>query len=105
VILDDLLREMEGQAAAAEAKQSRVPEAAITRFWLERVRELEMSREGDGEGSTGDGMISVKAAAKRIGISPRWIYKRVSELPFAHRFPGGAIRCREGELERWLAGR
>ena len=51
-------------------------------------------------------LLTAREVAERLGVSPetvlRWI--RRGELP-AIKLPGGAVRVREDELERWLEER
>lgn len=50
----------------------------------------------------GDEWLSTKAAARRLGITPRTLYRLVDEegLP-AYRF-GRVIRLRAGEVDEWV---
>jgi excisionase family DNA binding protein len=53
-----------------------------------------------------DRLLTAREVADELGVSTqtilRWV--RAGELP-AFKLPGGAIRFREAELERWLAER
>jgi predicted DNA-binding transcriptional regulator AlpA len=40
--------------------------------------------------------------AARLGASRAYVYKHVSDFPFAKRLPGGAIRFSEKGLARWM---
>jgi hypothetical protein len=49
--------------------------------------------------------ISVKAAAARLGVSPRWLYRRKKTLPFMREVASGTWRVSVAALERWMARR
>lgn len=49
--------------------------------------------------------ISVKAAAARIGKSPKWIYRRQRRLPFLRELETGTWGVSVPALERWMAAR
>ncbi len=51
-------------------------------------------------------LLTARAVADLLGVSPETVLRwtRRGELP-ALRLPGGAIRYREAELERWLEQR
>jgi excisionase family DNA binding protein len=53
-----------------------------------------------------DRLVSVAEAAKRTGMSPRWLYlhARKGDLPFARRM-GRSVRFSPAGIERWLAAR
>jgi len=53
-----------------------------------------------------DRLVSVAEAAKRTGMSRRWLYlqARKGNLPFARRI-GRAVRFSPAGIERWLAAR
>ena len=39
-----------------------------------------------------DHLLTVAEAAERLGVSKRWIYRRVASLPFAKRLSEGSLR-------------
>src|SRR5262249_38336188 len=49
--------------------------------------------------------ISVKAAAARIGVAPKWLYRRKKKLPFMREIEPGTWRVSEPALERWMHNR
>jgi alkanesulfonate monooxygenase SsuD/methylene tetrahydromethanopterin reductase-like flavin-dependent oxidoreductase (luciferase family) len=49
--------------------------------------------------------ISVKAAAARLGVAPKWLYRRKKTLPFMREIVPGTWRVSVAALERWMAGR
>jgi len=53
-----------------------------------------------------DGLVSVAEAARRTGMSRRWLYlhTRRGDLPFARRI-GRAVRFSPTGIDRWLAAR
>jgi hypothetical protein len=51
-----------------------------------------------------DGNVSVAEAARRLGVSPSYIYKNAKVLPFVVRI-GRRRVCSASRLERWNRGR
>ncbi len=51
-----------------------------------------------------DRMLTVKQAAERIGMSPKWIYQRSDKLPFTRRV-GRTILINEHKLEAWMSAK
>jgi hypothetical protein len=49
--------------------------------------------------------ISVKAAAARIGVAPKWLYRRKKTLPFMREIEPGTWRVSVPALERWMHNR
>jgi hypothetical protein len=49
--------------------------------------------------------ISVKGAAARIGVAPKWLYRRKKTLPFMREMVPGTWRVSVPALERWMAAR
>ena len=63
---------------------------------------------GNGEDSTGDDtMLSAAQAAKRTGMSRRWLYAQAAAgaLPFARRVSAHGVRFSGRGIDRWLARR
>jgi predicted DNA-binding transcriptional regulator AlpA len=54
--------------------------------------------------AAGDRLLDVKDAARRLGVGPDWIYRRVTTLPFVTRL-GRTVRVSEAGLERYLRSR
>jgi excisionase family DNA binding protein len=52
-----------------------------------------------------DRLLTVVEAAERLGVSKRWIYRRVDSLPFAKRLSEGSLRFSERGLEKWKQSR
>jgi hypothetical protein len=46
--------------------------------------------------------IAVKAAAARLGVSPKWLYRRRKTLPFMREMVPGTWRVSVPALERWM---
>ena len=94
---DELLTELERQAAEAEAMQASAPVATVLRTLVPKVREL------DGVARTSqDHMITVEEAAERLAVTPRWIYDRLDSLPFVHQLADHTLRVSDHGLTRWL---
>jgi hypothetical protein len=49
--------------------------------------------------------ISVKAAAARLGVAPKWLYRRKKSLPFMREVAPGTWRISVPALDRWMARR
>jgi excisionase family DNA binding protein len=52
---------------------------------------------------TADRLLTVAQVAERLGVTKRWVYRRVGKLPFARRIGAGTLRFSERGLERWQA--
>jgi excisionase family DNA binding protein len=50
------------------------------------------------------GNVSVEEAAKRLGVSPAYVYKNASTLPFVVRI-GRRVLCDSAGLDRWARQR
>jgi len=46
--------------------------------------------------------ISVKEAAARLGVAPKWVYRRKKTLPFMREVAPGTWRVSVPALERWM---
>jgi excisionase family DNA binding protein len=51
-----------------------------------------------------EGLVSAVEAAKRTGMSKRWLYAHADKLPFARRI-GRAVRFSPAAIDRWLSSR
>lgn len=71
------------------------------------TRELLLEALPDGTDDTTeppDRLLTVREAAERLGVSPKYVYAHQKSFPFARRLPGGnALRFSERGLERWMA--
>ena len=97
---EQLIAQIECQVERARTRQTTAPEYAVLEDVLADIRLLE-----DGparEQPTGD-MVTVKQAAKLVGMSERWLYKNAHALPFVTHYPTGAVRCSVVAIERWKA--
>jgi excisionase family DNA binding protein len=50
-----------------------------------------------------DRLLTVSEAAKRLGVSRRYVYGHADEYPFARRLGPKTLRFSERGLEKWLA--
>ena len=50
-------------------------------------------------------LLTAKQAAKRIGMSERWLYDNASNLPFSVRMGRRSVRFESGALTAWLKER
>ncbi|MFN2566139.1 MAG: helix-turn-helix domain-containing protein [Gemmatimonadaceae bacterium] len=74
-----LLAALEGDGDAKPSREAATPGEADTDRWL-KARE----------------------AAKRLGVSVRYVYAHRRSFPFAKELPGGAVRFSERGLRRWM---
>ena len=51
-----------------------------------------------------EGNITVEEAARRLALSPSYLYKNAKALPFVGKV-GGAVRCDASGVERWRVAR
>lgn len=58
----------------------------------------------DPDTADGDRLLDVDEAARRLGVSPDWLYRRVAKLPFVVRL-GRAVRCSAAGLDRYIRQR
>ena len=49
-----------------------------------------------------DRLLTVREAAARLGVSPRYVYLHCRDYPFVKRLPSGALRFSERGLARFL---
>jgi predicted DNA-binding transcriptional regulator AlpA len=52
-----------------------------------------------------DRLLTVEEAARRPGVSRRWMYRKASTLPFTKRLSQGCLRFSELGLEKWKESR
>jgi len=59
----------------------------------------------NGKEATGepDRLLTVDQAAAVLGVTPRWLYRRATTLPFARRLSRGVLRFEEAGLRRYMA--
>ncbi len=50
-----------------------------------------------------DRLLTVREAAHRLGVSPRFVYNHAGQFPFTRRLSPKAVRFSERGLEQWLA--
>ncbi len=50
-------------------------------------------------------LLDVRAAARRLGTSTDWLYRRARSLPFTVRLPGGRLRFSVAGLARYIRAR
>jgi excisionase family DNA binding protein len=90
------------------------PEEAVRQVPAERIPELiallnirlaaEWAPRPSGRPDRDDGNLSVKEAAKRLGVSRDWLYRNSKDLPFTVRI-GRRILFSASGLERWNSQR
>jgi predicted DNA-binding transcriptional regulator AlpA len=79
--------------------------AAVQASLLARIVVATMAPDVELHGDTRNDMLSAAEAAKRTGMSVRWLYVHAKDLPFARRVSARAVRFSARGLEKWLAAR
>jgi predicted DNA-binding transcriptional regulator AlpA len=54
---------------------------------------------------TEDRLLTADEAASLLRVTPRWLYRRSSRLPFTRRLSRKALRFSETGIRRWMAAR
>jgi predicted DNA-binding transcriptional regulator AlpA len=49
-----------------------------------------------------DDLLKVEEAARRLGMSPTWVYKNAARLPFTHRIGRRTVRFSAAGIDRYL---
>jgi predicted DNA-binding transcriptional regulator AlpA len=102
-------------AAIASLPQAELP-ATLTH--LAALQTAIAARLAERNGSVGNGTISggtndsgpkglldVRQAAERLGMSPDWLYRHAKRLPFTCRVGRRAVKFDSRGLDRWIAAR
>ncbi len=50
-----------------------------------------------------DRLLDVQAAAAVLGVTPRWLYRRATSLPFTKRLSRGVLRFSEAGIRVYMA--
>lgn len=77
-------------------------EGLRAKLWARLLAPARRDRD-DGEQSAPDRLLNPAEAAKLMGVTPRWLYRHASRLPFARRLSRKALRFSEAGLRRRLA--
>ncbi len=80
---------------------------------LERLRAELWSRLLSGAGPAGgpripaedDHLLTVKQASQKLGVSPDWLYRQASKLPFTVRLGGRRLRFSIRGIQRYIRAR
>ena len=88
--------------AVAEAPSVELPAlvGALAQAQALALARLTTPRPEDQGAEVRDGNISVEEAARRLGVSPSYLYKNAKSLPFVMRI-GRRLVCSPSRLERW----
>ena len=100
----ELVSWIEQRAHDADLMKSNAPVGSVLRTVLSMVQELETNGSRPQQEKP-DRMLTAADVATRMGFSRRWVYQHVRSLPFATKYPTGAVRFSEKGLESWLARR
>ena len=93
------------ELSPAEAAATIVKLAALQSTIAARLAAPASMRDAERHGATEDDMVGAEEAAKRTGMSKRWLYKHADALPFAHRTSPRSVRFSAHGIKRWLAER
>lgn len=67
---------------------------------------LSFPQSGNGPGEPEkDNWLTAEQAAPILGVTPRWLYRRASKLPFARRLSRKVLRFSESGLRKWQAAK
>ncbi len=77
----------------------------LSKRGTDSARELSTPEDNRIDQSVADRMLRAPEVAERMNVAVRTVYKNAHALPFAKRYPTGAIRFSEAGLDRWLARR
>ena len=98
---DDLIGLMCADAEQALEKGNKA-EAALTRYWLKRVEQIDNAPPVNVEEPD---LIGATAAAQLLGRSRRWVYKYQSKLPFVIRFDDDRLKFSRRGIAEYLSVR
>ena len=92
--------------AVAEVSPAELPAfvGALAQAQAVALARLTTPRPEDHGAEVRDGNISVEEAARRLGVSPSYLYKNAKSLPFVVRI-GRRLVCSPSRLERWNRAR
>lgn len=93
-------RQLPPEVAERFLAQVHVLEGAL----LGRLLAARGTQNGQPEALDGDRLLTVEEAARKLGVSEDWIYRRARTLPFVVRL-GARLRCSEQGIERWCRQR
>jgi hypothetical protein len=102
VTLADVLGQFERRAADAEREGATAPIANIYRVVLEELRSLPVTEGAAPPPVVPDRLMNVTDAAKRMGVTPQWLYRHATQLPFTRRLSAKVLRFSEAGLARYL---
>jgi len=109
--LQELRKDLERRAAEADRIGSTAQVAIVIQSMLEDLAAVDVEygeavRSGhDAVGAEHDRLLTVREAAARLGVAPRWLYRHASRLPFMKRLSSRVLRASESSLERYMAAR
>ena len=78
--------------------------AAFQGMLAARLLDADAGQTARPETASGDRLLTVPEAAAKLNLSPDWLYRRSSTLPFIVRV-GRRVRCSERKLDRYIAAR
>lgn len=103
MILQDLVGQLERQAADAERVHSTAPVVDVLRAVLEDLREVDTDGT-ETNGSEPDQLVDIGKAAEILGVKTRYLYDRHHTFPFT-RHVGRQLRFSLRGLQRYMARR
>lgn len=98
---EELLTDLERQAAEAEAYGSTAPVANLLRTVSVQIAAIDAP---PAQPQT-DRLLTVEEAAECLSVEPRWFYDNRHKLPFVKKLSAKQIRVSELGLKRWMESR
>lgn len=100
--LADVLATLERRAQTAEAEGATAPVAKVYRLVLAELAPLAPNGNAVHAPQPEDRLLTVPEVARRLGVSPRWLYVHADDFPFTVRLPGRRLRFRAAALAHYL---
>jgi len=90
------------------SERSKILGEALRNELKEVLREVIREELGNANGNGGekdaDGLMDVTQASEYLSVTPSWLYKNASSLPFSKKI-GGARRFDKCGMRRWVESR
>jgi predicted DNA-binding transcriptional regulator AlpA len=99
----ELCNRLEADMAKAKSRGYTASVELVLADVLRDVRALDDVQER--EPQTQPDLVKAAEAAPLLGRSKRWLYKYADTLPFAMRFPDGAVRFSRRGIDEYVRGR
>jgi excisionase family DNA binding protein len=106
VTLRDLVADLERRAILADAEGATAPVGNVYRLVLAEL--VPLAANGHSRppcAAPAADLLTVEDAARRLGVSPGWLYRRSKRLPFMRKLGPKTLRCDAEALDAWKARR